>query len=221
MKILEDNQRKLHPHMENMKSVAKGLYTMFGENCEIIIHDLKKPESSIVLIAGTLTNRNLGSPVTDLVLRTVKENKTPENILNYTIKTKDNRTFKSSTLFIRDEKNKTIGCLCINYDVSDFMKTQDILNNFCGIPLPSKEEVQIKNKENFTNNITEMFENIFNEALEHIDKPLAKMNREDNIKVIKFLDEKGIFAVKNSVETIADYLKVSRYTIYNYLKEIK
>jgi predicted transcriptional regulator YheO len=124
-------------------------------------------------------------------------------------------------MFVRDEKNKTIGCLCINYDITDILASQKVLSAFTGITPAPQKEVEEKNQENFTNNINEMFENIFNEALEHIGKPGQKLNREDNINITRFLDHKGIFAVKNSVETIAEYLGVSRYTIYNYLKEIK
>ncbi len=222
MRILIDNERKLHPYMENIKSIAKGIYITMGNNSEVIIHDLGRPESSIVFIAGELTKRNLGSPVTDLVLETIRDNNNPEDILNYTSTTKNNRIFKSSTMFIRDEKSKVIGCLCTNYDITDIVFAQKILGDFSGNGFQnSNGDSNIKSKENFTSNIKEMLENIFNEALDYVGKPISYMNKEDNVKMVKFLDEKGVFAIKNSVEIMADYMNVSRYTIYNYLKEIK
>lgn len=221
MRILIDNQRKLHPNMENAKSIAKGLYSILGANSEVIIHDLSRPESSIVFIAGILTNRNLGSPVTDLVLKTIKNSENPEDILNYISTTKNNRVFKSSTVFIRNEKEKVIGCLCTNYDITDIMNANKVLGEFCGVQLSNTEEIKSNSTEHFTSNIKEMLEDMFDEAVKSIGKPVSQLNKEDNVKIIKILDEKGIFAIKNSVETTAEYLNVSRYTIYNYLKEIK
>lgn len=221
MRVLVDNERKLHPYLENMKSIAKGIYLTMGNSSEVIIHDLSIPESSVVFIAGILTNRNLGSPVTDLVLETIKNEKNPEDILNYLSKTKNGRIFKSSTLFIRDENGKIIGCMCTNYDITDLLFAHKILGEYCGVNSFNNDAMKSKSKENFTSNIKEMLADIYNEAVDYVGKPVSYMNKEDNLKVIKFLDEKGVFAIKNSVETIAEYLNVSRYTIYNYLKEIK
>jgi len=39
--------------------------------------------------------------------------------------------------------------------------------------------------------------------------------------VVKSLDERGIFLIKGAVENVAKFLDVSRYTIYNYLDEIR
>ncbi len=39
--------------------------------------------------------------------------------------------------------------------------------------------------------------------------------------MVKFLDEKGIFRVKGTIEMVADVLKVSKFTIYSYLDHIK
>ncbi|MBE3114904.1 MAG: helix-turn-helix domain-containing protein, partial [Actinobacteria bacterium] len=36
-----------------------------------------------------------------------------------------------------------------------------------------------------------------------------------------YLQKKGIFLVKGNIDKIANKLNVSRYTIYNYLSEIK
>lgn len=219
MSILIDKEREVHPYLKNLMSVAKGIYQTLGKDSEVIIHDLSHPESSIVFLAGELTDRDLGGPVTDLVLRTLRKNEHPEDILNYRNKTKDGRIFKSSTIFIEDENGDVIGCFCVNYDVTNLLLVQNIINDFCSI-----EEIQegkSQHQERFASDITEILAAMIEEAKAQVDKPVPFMDKEDKLKVIKFLEQRGVFMIKGAVERVADDLGVSRYTIYNYLKEIE
>ena len=50
-----------------------------------------------------------------------------------------------------------------------------------------------------------------------IGRPIAEMSRADKQKVVRFLDDRGAFALRKAVETVADALGVSRFTVYNYL----
>lgn len=50
-----------------------------------------------------------------------------------------------------------------------------------------------------------------------IGRPLAEMNRAEKQRVVRFLDERGAFALRKAVEQVADALGVSRFTVYNYL----
>jgi uncharacterized protein YqgV (UPF0045/DUF77 family) len=50
-----------------------------------------------------------------------------------------------------------------------------------------------------------------------VGKPLGEMSRAEKQQVVRFLDERGAFALRKSVETVADALGVSRFTVYNYL----
>jgi hypothetical protein len=47
--------------------------------------------------------------------------------------------------------------------------------------------------------------------------PITQMSRAEKQQVVRFLDERGAFNLKKSVETVADALGVSRFTVYNYL----
>ncbi len=43
------------------------------------------------------------------------------------------------------------------------------------------------------------------------------MNREDKIRFVRYLDQKGAFLITKSSEKVYEYLNISRYTLYNYL----
>lgn len=48
-------------------------------------------------------------------------------------------------------------------------------------------------------------------------RPLAELDRTAKQQVVRSLEERGAFAVRHGVETVATALGVSRFTVYNYL----
>jgi predicted transcriptional regulator YheO len=50
-----------------------------------------------------------------------------------------------------------------------------------------------------------------------VGRSIGEMSRSDKQRVVYFLEERGAFALRKSVETVADALGVSRFTVYNYL----
>ncbi|SFL75485.1 helix-turn-helix transcriptional regulator [Halanaerobium salsuginis] len=220
MRVLEAESRKVDPALENIKGIAKSLHQILGEKSEIIIHNLKEPESSVIFIAGELTDRDLGAPVTDLVLRTIKHNSDPADLLNYRIETADGRIFKSSTIFIRDDQQQVVGCLCVNYDITELLMAKNILGNFTAL---TKKETNNSSSqsENFAKNVDEVLTNLIEQAKAQVDKPIPFLTKEDKLKIIEYLEQRGAFTITKSVDIVAEDLKVSKYTIYNYLKEIK
>jgi hypothetical protein len=51
-----------------------------------------------------------------------------------------------------------------------------------------------------------------------IGRSMQEMSRADKQQLVRFLDERGAFTLRKSVERVADYLGVSRFTVYNYLE---
>ena len=47
------------------------------------------------------------------------------------------------------------------------------------------------------------------------------MQKEDKLMVAKIVDEKGVFLIKWAISQLTKEINVSRYTIYNYLEELK
>jgi len=46
---------------------------------------------------------------------------------------------------------------------------------------------------------------------------LADLDRTDKQRAVRLLDERGAFAIRNAVDEVADAMRVSRVTVYNYL----
>ncbi|MFZ2034059.1 MAG: PAS domain-containing protein, partial [Candidatus Dormiibacterota bacterium] len=53
---------------ELLGRVANAAVSTIGADCEVVVHDLREPEHSVVAISGTLTGRQVGAPIPDPAL---------------------------------------------------------------------------------------------------------------------------------------------------------
>jgi predicted transcriptional regulator YheO len=218
---MPEKKDKIHPIIKSIIPIAKTISATFGKNCEVVLHDFSGPQHSIIFIEnGHITGRKIGDPITDFALASWREEGFGENredkLLNYKTKTKDGRILKSSSVFIKDEKDKIAGCLCINYDMTGHLMYKNIINEFSAI-----NELNEEKEETFVNDVDEILDSIINKAIEEVNIPTSLMQKEDNLRVVEIVDKKGGFMIKGSIDQLAHRLNVSRYTIYNYLDELK
>ena len=61
---------------------------------------------------------------------------------------------------------------------------------------------------------------VFEECLAAVGKPVNALNKRDRMKIIALLDQKNAFSFRKSVPFAAKRLQVSRYTVYKYLGEL-
>lgn len=212
-------QVPVHPLLEAFKQIVGDLGRAIGANCEVVLHDLRQPESSIIAITGNITGRSVGGPLTDLVLRLVRTGQTSNNLVNYQTRTPDGRVLRSSTLFIRDSRNTLLGCLCINVDLTHWTMARHLLTEFCATM--DGDSPGESSAESFVREVDDILQTSVRRAIECVGKPVALMAKDDKLKVIKILDESGIFLIKGAAIYIANALSVSRYTVYNYLEETR
>ncbi len=215
-----DMSDTIHPILKSMMPLVEGIANTFGKNCEVILHDIRNPQSSIIAIHnGHVTGRTVGSPMSEYGLTTLRKGQFDKPIINYKKKTKDGRLLKSSSLFVKDESGKCIGFLCINYDISEMTVIKNIINDLTNI----NEEVNFNEEstEGFGNTVNDVLSSIVNKTLESVGKPVAYITKEEKVNIVQMLDDKGVFLIKGAIDYVAKVLCVSRYTIYNYLDEIR
>jgi predicted transcriptional regulator YheO len=198
---------------------------MFGKKCEVVLHDFTIPQHSIVEIEnGYVTGRKIGDPITDFALSIWRKDgygkKKEDKIVNYRTKTKDGKILRSSSVFIRDDQKKIIGCLCINYDLTEYLMFNKIIGEFCNT-IDLDNEKSKEEAETFTNDVDDVLKDIIIKAIDEVGKPISMMQKEDKLMVAKIVDEKGGFLIKGAINQLAAEINVSRYTVYNYLDELK
>lgn len=212
------------------------LENQFGNRCEIILHDLTKEyDHTIVDIRnGYITNRKIGDCGSNLGLEVLRGTVQDGNRYNYVVNTRDGKILRSSTLFIRNPDDEVIGCLCINTDITETVRFEEYLKQYNKYnpmesqmygqpkPLETQEEspslLQGENtKEIFANDVSQVLEFLISEADRLIGKPVSEMKREDKIEFVRFLDKKGAFLITKASEKVYEHLRISRFTLYNYL----
>ena len=50
---------------------------------------------------------------------------------------------------------------------------------------------------------------------------IQQLSREERIEKVRFMEQKGLFLMKGSVEKAAEKLGVNKVTIYSYLDEVR
>lgn len=210
----------LHPILKNMVPLVEGIANTFGKNCEVVLHDVRNPDRSIVAIAnGHVTNRIVGGPMSEYGLLALRRGDFSSHRVNYMKKTGDGRILKSSSLYIKDENGELIGYLCINYDISELKVIKSILNDFTNIY--DLEQEGSSDTDIYGGTINEVLARIVDKTLESTGKPVAFLSKEEKVHMVQLLETKGVFLVKGAIDYVAKVLCVSRYTIYNYLDEIR
>jgi predicted transcriptional regulator YheO len=204
---------------KTLAQIADAIVGSFPRNFEVVVHDLSQHRDSIQHIAGDVTHRKVGGPVTDLVIKALhQEGGNIRDRHNYKTNTRDGRVLKSSTVFIRDPKGEVVGAFCINFDMTDYLNAVHALEMFsstaAGFNVPEKVET-------FAASITETIEALFNQAVAKIGKQSASMSTEEKTDLVKELETSGVFQIKGAVDQVALLMGVSKYTVYNYLKRIR
>ena len=67
--------------------------------------------------------------------------------------------------------------------------------------------------------IREIVDDIIDKTIGEQD--VSVMSREQKISIIRFLNDKEIFAIKGALEKVAERMNISKVTVYSYLDEIK
>lgn len=206
-------------YLQFLSQLAKGISQQFGPNCEVVIHDLTggNTEQSVVVIEnGHVTGRKLGDGPSHVVLEALHSNRDNlEDHLNYLTKTKDGKILKSSTIYIRDDRGETVGIFAINYDITLMLAMEGALKQFTSTEQTGREPERI------SQNVNDLLDELIDQSVKLVGKPVALMTKEDKVKAIQFLNNTGAFLITKSGDKISRFFGISKYTLYSYIDEAK
>lgn len=204
--------------LRTLIQIAEGIVNTFPRNFEVVVHDLSQPRKSIKFIAGDVTRRKPGAPVTDLVVKALhQEGRDIRDRFNYRTTTRDGRTLKSTTLFVRNSAGEVVNAFCVNFDMTDYLNATRALDIFAST---SHEFNDQEKPETFAATIQETIGALFEQAVSRIGKQPVSSSTEEKIKLVAELEASGAFQIKGAVDQIALLMGVSKFTVYNYLKRV-
>ncbi|HXW01233.1 MAG TPA: PAS domain-containing protein [Anaerolineae bacterium] len=200
--------------IDRLIQVGEAVYRTIGPQCEVVVHDLVDMEQSIVWIKGAVTERKLGGCMTARGLSLVRAGR-PEDNYNYTTRTRSGKMVRSSLIFVNDGQGNPSICMEINFDSSPFVAFRRALETLAD-PVEAYDF-----QDAFIDDAPQMLETMCQRAVEFIGKPTAQMDKTDRLRVVQILDDAGAFELRKAIPAVAGYLGVTRFTIHNYLNEIR
>jgi len=78
-----------------------------------------------------------------------------------------------------------------------------------------------RHEETFASNLNETIESLIDKVAKKAGKQPATMSKNEKIQLVSSLELEGAFLLKGTVDYVAKYLGVTKYTVYNYLKTIR
>jgi len=204
--------------LDVLTQIANGLAKQFGQDCEIVIHDLSKEniEHSIIYIQnGHVSGRQVGDGPSKVVLETIHKNPdSQEDHIGYLTRTSDGRILKSSTMFIRDEDNNIRYILSINFDITGLMAVDRVLKSLVDTE-PQSNNTQ---PEKIVHNVNDLLDILLEQSVALVGKPVALMTKDDKVASIQYLNDKGAFLITKSGDKVSKYFGISKFTLYSYIE---
>jgi len=202
--------------LEFLQRLAVAITTQFGESSEVVVHDISgdDTEHTIAVIEnGHVSHRHAGGGASRVVLEAIQRKNDPTltDELGYLTKTRDGRVLKSSTVYLRDDTGKIEGVLSINYDITELLMAERAIASV----LHHNEEPIIP--ERIPQNVNDLLDDLIEQSVALVGKPVAMMNKDDKIKAIQFLYQSGAFLVTKSGDKVSKYFGISKYTLYSYI----
>lgn len=207
--------------VDKLTSFADGLGKLLGHNCEVALYSSKDSSHKLIFnVSNQVTGRKPEDTLNHYELEAYNKVEVHNGYTIFSYTTKEGRNVKAALFILEDRLKQEHMTLIISFDITDILLASKIFQNFCGIDDIAKNESKASKKKD-NNNIINLMERLVSDVVDEIGKPISYLSKEDKVKIVRILNDKGIFLVKGSIEYVAEMLCVSRYTIYNYLEEIR
>ncbi len=214
MKLTKTDRKILDSYSYMIERLSEYL----GSAYEISLHSLEDENHSVIKIMnGYHSGRTTGAPLTDLAMNMLKRinNQGISSASSYTSYNAISSTgekLRSSTIPILGDGERVIGMICINF----YMDTplSEVLQHLEG----SNEKTT--QKEYFASSMVDTIMQAVYEAKGIVMNNPEIQSVNKNKEIIRILHSKGIFNIKDSVNSVARALDISRNTVYLHLRTI-
>lgn len=188
---------------------------VMGPQTEVVLHDRT---GTIIWIAnGEITGRTMGQEEQLAPVEMVAQQRAVEGFdfsTGYKSFSRRGTPLRSSSLFFRDDAGALDYVLCVNQDISAYVALQQTLSAFIG-EQPVVQEVQ-PSSDTLDDVVMKM---ILSEIAQQ--KTLNMDTREEKLRLIARLEQKGVFGARGAVAAVCELLHIAQPTLYKYLQELR
>jgi predicted transcriptional regulator YheO len=216
MAVEEPREAERDAILRALRPVVDGIAATFGPVCEVVLHDYRSPERSVVAVAGSVTGRTVGGAMSEIGLRVLARGDDAADELNYVTRTATGRLLKSSTMVLRDSGGAVFGALCVNVDVTEVDRVHSLLAALAGTAAAPSADPPVTT---FGDDIDSVVDALLDTHLERTT--WQALDRARRLALFRGLDERGVFAVRRAIEQVAARLGISRASAYSYLSQAR
>ncbi len=212
-----------NPYLVSYYPLVDFLADFLGEHTEVVLHDFTDLEHSVVKIRnGYISGRKEGDPATDLVMKTLNRKDSGAYICNYKSSSREKKSLKSGSFYIRNDQGSIVGMLCLNANIEGLLSMQNFINTFIGqLTIPSAKEISSEPSENLGQSITEIIDSSIEHALAGFSKDSKDFSAAERETAVTIMNDEGVFLLKGAVTKAALALGISESSLYRYLKKAK
>jgi predicted transcriptional regulator YheO len=195
--------------LEQVSQIAAGLAETFAPFCEVVVHDLLDPKHAVLAIHNNLSGRGVGHPATELGLARIADPGYPQVIANYANQFADGRPAKSTSIGIKDSSGQYVAALCMNVDLTLFRGLQSAVGQFVRV------DADLAMKESLDPAGADLIRARIDQFAARLATTPRALKTEDRRTLLHELKDSGVMEIRRAMEVTAQYLGVSRATVYS------
>ena len=193
--------------LESYERIAQSIELLFAPQVEVVLHDLQR--NRIQFIAGPKSTRKKGDPshLSDA------DRSLPCGVIGPYKKVGDGgeRQRSISTVLEGDDGTPSY-MLCINFNIGELETALHVLSAH----ITKDQEGTLE--EHFAENWQDQINSFIEEYLRQRSSSLRQLRRDEKRELVVALKKNGAFKGKHAAQYIADSLKISRASVYEYIK---
>jgi predicted transcriptional regulator YheO len=190
------------------KTLVDCIADLLGQSAEVVLHDLRHPDSSVVYIRnGHITGRRVGAPLTDLGFLMLRDAKRGKDSLGvYHSKTEDGKQLKCNAIILRDDQNAVVAMLCINLDVTG---------------TPGAALNGHRSPEHYHTTVSQVIDALVLEASSAASLPATELSSSEKMRIVRQLHREGVFLARGAVRQVSAQLGIAGSTVYKYIQSAR
>ncbi len=198
--------------LEQYQPICVAIGRLFPNHVEVILHDLLTEK--IAYIENAFSHRVIGDD--SLIDVKALHNETENVIGPYSRINSDGKTLKSVSVIIKNDKNKPVALMCMNFQIEEIDAAIALLKSFTDLSTQQQTSDSLMS-EDWREKV-----NVLMRKTLHIQQTtLVMAKRQDKIAILKSLDEAQIFAIRGSSNYVANALGISRANFYEILRDAR